>query len=120
MDNRELAPDIFRKRLLIEGYFNKSVTEVLIEDFFKYLTKGLSLKTYGPPIIHATNGTGKEENQGFDAFIPLIDSGIYLAVWKNQKFISLIIYTCKDFDDERALELTRSYFDVSDFETKSF
>ena len=115
-----IAPDIFRKRLLIEGFFIASVNEQSIIDFFTFLTGGLNLKTYGQPIIHTTGGVGKDVNQGYDAFVPLIDSGIYLAVWSNQKFLSLIIYTCKDFDEAKALQLTKEYFTITESQHKLF
>jgi S-adenosylmethionine decarboxylase len=115
-----IAPEIFRQRMLIEGFFSRPITTRAIEDFFDFITKGLQLKTYGPPIIHATSGQGKEANQGFDAFVPLIDSGIYLAVWSNQKFLSLVIYTCKAFDEQQASALTEEYFTLGKFETKTF
>ena len=34
-----LAPDIFRKRLLIEGFFNVEIKEKNLDDFFKFITK---------------------------------------------------------------------------------
>ena len=115
-----IAPNIFRKRLLIEGFFTSSVNEQSIIHFFTFLTGELNLKTYGEPIIHTTSGVGKDANQGYDAFVPLIDSGIYLAVWSNQKFLSLIIYTCKDFDETKALQLTKEYFGITKSEHKLF
>lgn len=115
-----IAPHIFRKRLLIEGFFNIIVDEKTILDFFAFITSSLKLKTYGDPIVHATSGAGKESNQGYDAFVPLIDSGIYLAVWSNQKFLSLVMYTCKDFDEKEALTLTKDYFTLTEFEHKLF
>ncbi|HEY0609514.1 MAG TPA: hypothetical protein VGD35_07650 [Chitinophaga sp.] len=117
---KNLAPDIFRKRLLVEGYFTIEVNEQTLVDFFAYITSGLSLKTYGQPIVHATSGAGKEENQGYDAFVPLIDSGIYIAIWQAQKFLSLIIYTCKDFPEDQAIALTQSYFSVAKAEHSLF
>jgi len=116
----KIAPDIFRKRLLIEGYFLKEVSEKTILDFFKHITVKLNLKTYGDAIVHATGGAGKESNQGYDAFIPLIDSGIYLAAWSKQKFLSLIIYTCKDFDEMTALQMTKDFFIITEAEYKLF
>ena len=115
-----IATNIFRKRLLIEGFFTASVNEQSIIDFFTFLTSELNLKTYGEPIIHTTGGVGKDVNQGYDAFVPLIDSGIYLAVWSNQKFLSLIIYTCKEFDETKALQLTKEYFTITESEHKLF
>ena len=117
---KNIAPDIFRKRLLIEGYYTINVTEDTIKDFFSYITSQLSLRTYGDPIVHATSGIGKEINQGYDAFVPLIDSGIYMGVWVNKKFLSLVIYTCKDFNEEEALETTKSFFQITQAEHKLF
>jgi S-adenosylmethionine decarboxylase len=111
---QDIAPHIFRKRFLIEGYYHIPVREQTIVSFFGFITDRLALRTYGAPIVHATGGEGKEENQGFDAFVPLIDSGIYLGVWANQKFLSLIIYTCKDFDEAQALEETRRFFGLGE------
>jgi S-adenosylmethionine decarboxylase len=117
---KNIAPDIFRKRLLIEGYYNIDVTEETIKKFFSYITTNLSLRTYGAPIVHATNGFGKKVNQGYDAFVPLIDSGIYMGVWVNKKFLSLIIYTCKDFNGDEALRRTKLFFQINQAEHKSF
>lgn len=117
---KNLAPQIFRKRLLIEGFYSINVDVKTISDFFDFLTLSLNLKTYGEPVIHHTGGVGKDENQGFDAFVPLIDSGIYLGIWANQQFLSLVIYTCKDFSNEIAVEKTNKFFSIEEAAFKSF
>lgn len=117
---KNIAPDIFRKRLLIEGYYNIDVTADTLKKFFSYITTNLSLRTYDAPIIHTTSGAGKEINQGYDAFVPLIDSGIYIGVWANKKFLSMIIYTCKDFDGYEALRRTKLFFQINRAEHKTF
>jgi hypothetical protein len=117
---KDLAPDILRKRMLLEGLFTIDVNEPKIIEFFSFITRELQLKTYGAPIVHATSGVGKESNQGYDAFVPLIDSGIYLAVWTNQKFFSLVIYTCKDFDAAVAKSKTGEFFKITEIESKLF
>jgi len=117
---KNLAPKIIRQRLLIEGIFRANVDEKSIEDYFKKVTGALNLKMYGKPIIFSPAGVGKEINQGYDAFVPLIDSGISLYVWSNAKFLSLIIYTCKSFDDRVALKVTQDFFDIVAIESQSF
>jgi len=117
---KNIAPDIFRKRMLIEGYYNIDITEETIKKFFSFITSHLSLRMYGAPIVHATSGMGKEINQGYDAFVPLIDSGIYIGVWANRKFLSMVIYTCKDFDGNEALRLTKLFFQINQAEHKLF
>jgi S-adenosylmethionine decarboxylase len=115
-----IAPEIFRKRLLVEGYFKVDVTETTLKGYFSRITSGLGLRTYGEPIIHRTNGAGKDINEGFDGFVPLVDSGIYIAVWVNPKFLSTIIYTCGDFDAERAVSLVKEIFQLSDYQSAIF
>ena len=95
---KNLAPHIFRQRLLIEGLYKISVDEKVINEYFQEITKALQLRIYGEPIIFSPSGSGKQKNQGYDAFVPLIDSGISLYIWSNDKFLSAVIYTCKGFD----------------------
>ncbi len=116
---KNLAPNILRQRLLIEGFYKKKVTREIIEEFFAGVTNHLNLRAYGKPIIFSPEGMGKEENQGFDCFIPLIDSGISLYVWSSEKFLSTVIYTCKSFDTEKAIEFTKQFFEITDGQIES-
>ena len=115
-----IAPEIFRKRLIVEGYFRTEVTQESLRAYFDDITGGLGLKTYGAPIIHATGGLGKDINQGFDGFVPLIDSGIYIAVWVNPRFLSNIIYTCGPFDEQLAVTLVRDFFQLGEYQAAIF
>ena len=115
-----IAPEIFRKRLLVEGYFGVEVTEEVLRDYFSRITSSLGLRTYGEPIIHHTGGQGKAANEGYDAFVPLIDSGIYIAVWLNLRFLSTIIYTCAEFDTDVAVKSVSEIFELSEFQSAVF
>lgn len=115
-----IAPEIFRKRLLVEGYFGVEVTEDSLRTYFSRITSELGLKTYSEPIIHRTSGEGKNVNEGFDGFVPLVDSGIYIGVWVNPKFLSTIIYTCGEFDADKAVSLVAEIFQLSDFQSAIF
>ena len=115
-----IAPQIFRKRLLVEGYYRSAMDEATLRAYLDALTAGLGLRTYGEPIIHRTSGQGKEANEGFDAFVPLIDSGIYIAAWVGPRFLSTIIYTCGEFDEERAVTLVRDFFQLDEHEAAIF
>ena len=42
-----IAPDIFRKRLLVEGYFQGDMSESVLRDYFRHITSELGLRTYG-------------------------------------------------------------------------
>ena len=115
-----IAPEIFRKRLLVEGYFGVEMTEESLRDYFVRITAELGLRTYGDAIIHRTSGAGKDVNEGFDGFVPLVDSGIYIGVWVNPKFLSTIIYTCGEFDADKAVSQVKEIFRLSDFQSAIF
>ena len=117
---RNLAPEITRQRLLIEGLYTSDINEEAVRKFLLGIAEHLDLRCYGEPIIHAPEGLGKEENEGFDAFLPLIDSGISLYVWSAKKFFAAVLFTCKDFDAETAISFTESFFASTEIEFKSF
>ena len=117
---KDLAPHVKRQRLLIEGFFSIRIDKGKINQFFRDMTKELDLRIYGAPTIHTTRGAGKKINQGFDAFVPLIDSGIALYVWGNAKFFSTVIYTCKKFDNRKAIRFTKQFFKAEKVVSKSF
>jgi S-adenosylmethionine decarboxylase len=118
----KLAPDIFRQRLLLEGFYTVEMTKEILEAYLLQLAANLNLRTYREPIVFSpVSGMGREENSGFDAFVPLIDSGISAYVWSQVKFFSIVLYTCKGFDENKAIQFTRDYFGaLGKFQSKSF
>jgi S-adenosylmethionine decarboxylase len=105
----------------VEGYFARpDLDERVIRDYFTAITDDLGLRTYGEPIIHHTSGQGKAINEGYDAFVPLIDSGIYVCVWSGPRFLSVILYTCAEFDEGQATEVTQRFFALTQWETALF
>jgi S-adenosylmethionine decarboxylase len=117
---RDLAPSILRQRLLIEGLIEIDVDPSVIQQYFAIITNALNLRIYGEPIIYSPGGAGKEDNQGYDAFVPLIDSGISLYVWSKARFASIVIYTCKSFDAPVAVATTKDFFAMKEVESQAF
>jgi S-adenosylmethionine decarboxylase len=117
---RDLAPEIVRQRLLIEGLYTAPIDRDAVERYLVELAAHLDLRAYGRPIVHAPEGAGKAGNQGFDAFIPLIDSGIALYVWTARRFFAAVLFTCKPFPAEAAVSFTRTFFAATDVESGAF
>ena len=115
-----IAPEVLRQRLLIEGYFTIEVDRERVNDYFKTITQGMNFSAYAEPIIFSPAGKGKDINQGYDAFIPLIDSGIALYIWTNARFFSVVIYTCRSFDADEAIRLTTQFFSADKIHTHEF
>jgi len=111
---KNLAPEIFRQRLLIEGYYTVEMTRFSLAAYLTGVAAHLGLRAYGQPAIFSPGGEGKAENQGFDAFLPLVDSGISAYVWTSRRFISVLLYTCKAFDEAAAIDFTRTSFGIAE------
>lgn len=110
---KNLAPEIFRQRLLIEGYYTIAVTRESLAVYLTGVAAHLGLRAYGEPAIFSPGGEGKAENQGFDAFLPLVDSGISAYVWTSRRFVSVLLYTCKGFDEAAAIDFTRERLGIA-------
>jgi len=117
---KDLAPHILRQRLLIEGIYERPVDVATVYEFFQVLAAGLGVTAAGDPIVNSSLGQGKLENQGIEAFLPLIESGVAIYTWQSSRFISLIIYTCKSYDNDAALAITSDFFKLSKIEYKAF
>lgn len=108
---KNIAPGIFRQRLIIEGLYTVDIDALTVRDLLLDLAEHLSLRVYGEPVIHSPVGFGKEENTGYDAFVPLIDSGISAYIWSQARFFSVIVYSCKPFDEAAAVAFIGDLFE---------
>ncbi len=110
---KNLAPEIFRQRLVIEGYWRIAVDDRAVRDYMTGLAEAVGLTAYGEPIVFSpASGQGRPENAGYDAFLPLIDSGISGYFWSAPRFLSVVLYSCTTFDTEVAVDYTRQNFDI--------
>jgi len=112
---KDLAPAVFRQRLLVEGFFGGVMSEARVRACLLQLAEALDLRTYGTPVIfQPASGMGRDDNAGFDAFVPLIDSGISAYFWVNARFFSLVLYSCKGFDADAAVARLRELLKADD------
>jgi S-adenosylmethionine decarboxylase len=117
---RDLAPQIVRQRLLIEALYTVDVDVAFVDRFLHGLAEHLDLRTYAEATIVAPGGEGRDENEGFDAFLPLIDSGISLYVWTASRFLACVLFTCKSFDTGRAVAFVNESFRTTDSTSLEF
>jgi hypothetical protein len=65
-------------------------------------------------------GRASRPTRGFDAFLPLIDSGISLYFWSARGFLSVVLYTCQAFDEAAAVAYTTTFFRSPEVLHRSF
>lgn len=110
---KDLAPPIFRQRLVIEGYPIQPITDTAIANYLSQLSKKLDMIEILSPVTH------RSDSFGWAGWIHWETSGAHFYAWEQPMlFFSVDIYTCKAFDDEVAIDFTKQYFQASAVEAK--
>jgi S-adenosylmethionine decarboxylase len=103
----DLAPEICRQRLVIEGLVDAPICAQQIEDYLSKLSGILDMVTLLTPVTH------QSPQFGWAGWIHWETSGAHFYGWDQPRlFFSVDIYTCKPFSPEDAVEFTRDYFDA--------
>lgn len=111
----DLAPDIYRQRLVIEGYPGAVLKADQIKEYLKKLSDILDMTALIDPVTH------RSDKYGEAAWIHWETSGAHFYAWDVPRlFFSVDIYTCKAFKVQDAVDFTRQFFDVTRVEYKEF
>lgn len=112
---QDLAPEIYRQRLVIEGYPSKIIVDQEIKDYLKQLSVVLKMKTLIDPITH------RSDKYGEAGWIHWETSGAHFYAWEQPKlFFSVDIYTCKKFKAMDAVKFTEDFFAAAKIAFKEF
>jgi S-adenosylmethionine decarboxylase len=105
----DLAPEIVRQRLVIEGLVTEPITATQIEDYLARLSGQLAMVTLLPPVTH------QSDTYGWAGWIHWETSGAHFYAWDQPRlFFSVDIYTCKPFSAAEAVAFTQRYFAATD------
>ena len=111
----DLAPEIHRQRLVIEGYPGFVISDEHISDYLARLSDVLKMRTLISPVTH------RSEKFGWAGWIHWETSGAHFYAWERPLlFFSVDIYTCKPFDPASAVAFTRKYFKTTKVVHKEF
>jgi S-adenosylmethionine decarboxylase len=112
---QDLAPQVLRQRLVVEGYPIRPVTDDAIKDYLCRLSDFIGMRTLLEPVTH------RSDLYGWAGWIHWETSGAHFYAWERPLlFFSVDIYSCKAFDVNAALDFTRRYFDATKLTCKSF
>jgi S-adenosylmethionine decarboxylase len=111
----DLAPDIYRQRLVIEAYPKNPISD---DDIKRYLS-GLSIVTGMKQLIEPV--THRSDQYGWAGWIHWETSGAHFYAWEQPLlFYSVDIYTCKAFDPLVAVNFTKNFFNSDSAEYREF
>ncbi|MGH8861356.1 MAG: S-adenosylmethionine decarboxylase [Jatrophihabitantaceae bacterium] len=111
----DLAPDIHRQRLVIEGVPARSISDLEITEYLTILTKVLDMSPLMSPVAHMS------PKFGWAGWTHWETSGAHFYAWDTPRlFFSVDIYTCKAFHDDEAVAFTREFFDADPIVHRAF
>jgi len=109
MPARDLAPDIFRQRLVVEGSCRQPIDGPQIAAYLERLSDVCGMRTLIEPVTHHS------ERYGWAGWIHWETSGAHFYAWEQPTlFFSVDIYACRRFEPGEVVELTRQFFDPTD------
>ena len=101
----DLAPQIYRQRLIVEGYPSFQIKEAHIKTYLSELSTVCGMVRLGDPV------TSQSQEFGWAGWIHWETSGAHFYAWDQPiLFFSSDIYTCKAFSSEAAVNFTKEFF----------
>ncbi len=111
---RDLAPEIVRQRLVIEGVPARPVGDAQIRAYLAALSRELDMVQLIEPVTH------RSDRYGWAGWIHWETSGAHFYAWEQPRlFFSVDVYTCKAFDVDTAVSFTRRFLDARTVVAKS-
>jgi hypothetical protein len=111
----DLAPAIYRQRLVVEGRCRHPVSDTAIRAYLSELSVVCGMKTLLEPMTH------RSDQFGWAGWIHWETSGAHFYAWEQPLlFFSVDIYTCKEFDPEEVVAFTTAFFEADPVVAKAF
>lgn len=112
---RDLAPEICRQRLVVEGLCKQPIDAPSITEYLSQLSKAIDMVALMEPVTH------QSPLYGWAGWIHWETSGAHFYAWDVPRlFFSVDIYACKPFSAQSAVDLTTEWFDATDVVYKEF
>lgn len=112
---RDLAPEIHRQRLVIEGYPDAPITDRQIVAYLTALSGVTGMTVLTTPVTH------RSDRYGWAGWVHWETSGAHFYAWDAPRlFFSVDIYTCKAFDPADAVDFTREVLGATDIVARNF
>ena len=103
---RDLAADITRQRMIVEGTLHTPFTAEQMNKYCGEITEVLDMTPVTAPSCNY------DRDYGWCAYMHWKESGMHIYGWDDRTppFFSIDIYTCKYFDPLSVIEYTKTFF----------
>lgn len=111
----DLAPEIHRQRLVVEGLCSAPIDAVAIRSYLTTLSSTIDMVTLVEPVTH------RSPLYGWAGWIHWETSGAHFYAWETPRlFFSVDVYACKPFSPAAVVDLSRAFFDSPDVVSREF
>ena len=111
---RDLCSQLIRQRLIIEAKGGACVaSESALRGFAIELARVLGMTPVadkGPLVWKSTEG----KHAGITFMMPWVESGLMIHTWSEFNFLTVDIYSCKEFNPEDAAKVVKKWFNPQD------
>ncbi len=112
----------FGPHLMVDGYqanYDVLASVEAITNFLEELPKEIEMTKIMPPYVFKYDGGDKPEDWGISGFVIIAESHISIHTFPEKEYFSLDIFSCKDFDIERAIKIIKEYFNTDNLEIRT-
>ena len=105
--------------LVIDGYggdVEKMWDQQLVRDFLDHFPSKLAMTPITEPQVLKYTGDIAED-AGVSGFVIIAESHISIHTFPYREYVNIDIFSCKSFDDQRALAEAKQLFDLTDVKT---
>jgi hypothetical protein len=115
LDFRDLAPGIYRQRLVVEGRCSSPISDAQICRYLSELSEVCGMHSLIDPVTHCS------DRYGWAGWIHWETSGAHVYAWERPVlFFSVDIYTCKAFDPGSVVRFTERFFGAHEIVAREF
>ena len=108
-DGPDLAPEILRRRLVVEGTCPTAIDADSIVRYLNGLSKVCSMAVLLAPVTH------RSDRYGWAGWVHWEASGAHFYAWEQPRlFFSVDIYACAPFSPDEVAAYTQSFFDATE------
>jgi S-adenosylmethionine decarboxylase len=106
---QDLAPAIYRQRLVVEGYPAEAISAEMISEYLTQLSDVCGMRQLIAPVTH------RSDQYGWAGWVHWETSGAHFYAWEQPVlFFSVDIYACAPFNPEAVVDFTKEYFSAEE------
>ncbi len=112
----------FGPHLMVDGYqanYDVLASVEAITNFLEELPKEIEMTKIMPPYVFKYDGGDKPEDWGISGFVIIAESHISIHTFPEKEYFSLDIFSCKDFDIDKAIKIIKEYFNTDNLEIRT-